>query len=130
MIERRDSIGRKIPPQIEIIPRHFVVAVGRVAEEILRQRQGHKPSREAIASLVKKAEIGTPEVQDLRTRANRKILGEFQDEVGGLINQGIEISTAQKIANNSIRQRYERLDKDPERNFAFLDDILNPVKVK
>lgn len=126
MSENFDTLGRRIPKLIETTPRQWVVAVGSAAEEILSEGYGLEPSQELIGLYVEKVK-GTPEEKMvLNRRANLKIKREFEDEFHKLINQGMDVSEAQRRANESIKERYESLGEAPQNNFAFLDPILFP----
>ena len=126
MVEDYDALGRRVPWEIEGGPRRWAIAVGRAAEEILSQRHGSKPSRESVKMYVEKVK-GTPEGMRLLNRqASLRILEEFENEVGGFVRGGMGVSAARKRANQVIRERYEQIEEDSQRNFAFLDPILFP----
>jgi hypothetical protein len=126
MSEDYDALGRRVPWGIEGGRRRWAVAVGRVAEEILSQRYGSKPSQESIRQYVE-AVKGTPEgIRVLNKRANLMISGEFKKEVEGFVGGGMNLSDARRKANQLLEERYQKVEENPQENFSFLDPILFP----
>lgn len=125
MVEDFDALGRRTPWGIELERRRWTIAVGRAAEEIVSQRQGAKPSQEAVRQYAE-AVKGTPGIRVLNKRANLLIKGEFEKEVEGLVGEGMSLPDARRRANQLIGERYQKVEENPQENFSFLDSVLFP----
>ncbi len=104
--------------------RQWVVAVGKIAEEDLKEKHGTDPSPELVKGYIEGLKQGTPSGADLRRRAHIMIGREFEEEVGRL-SKGEKITIPMRnAAEQDIAKRYEELEEDPNRNFSYLDSLL------
>ena len=110
--------------EIHASKRQWAVAVGTAARGILSAKYGMEPSPELIESFVE-------EVKDhfdrrfLFRNATGLIVQEFENTVrdkswGGFI---VTEDTRRK-ARRVIKARYQEIEKDTERNFAYLDPLV------
>ena len=123
--ERRDSLGRRIPPQqIEVHPRQWVVALGEAARNELFAKYGVDPSPATIEEHMKEA-WRNPR---LRIRVNIKAYKLIDQELGEAIRiseeKGGTKKEIRKRARRLIQEKYERVEQDPERNYSYLDGVV------
>jgi hypothetical protein len=110
--------------EIDASKRQWAVAVGTAARDILSAKYGMEPSPELIESFIEEIK-DHPDRRFLFRNATGLIVQEFEDAVrdkswGGFI---VTEDTRRK-ARRAIKARYQEIEKDTERNFAYLDPIV------
>ncbi|MCH7640597.1 hypothetical protein IID22_00135 [Patescibacteria group bacterium] len=110
--------------KIDVSKRQWAVAVGTAVRDILSVKYGMEPSPELIESFVEEIK-DHPDRRFLFRNATGLIVQEFEDTVrdkswGGFI---VTKNTRRK-ARRVIKARYQEIEKDAERNFAYLDPLV------
>lgn len=113
------------PKRLEVSRRQFVVSVGTIAKGALNEMYGLDPSDELVKSFVEeKMTASEPEKASLILAANMLIRQEFEKILTEIAEKIKTPGEIRRKTRKIIREKYQRIDSDPRRNFAYLDSIL------
>ena len=110
--------------KIDVSKRQWAVAVGTAVRDILSVKYGMEPSPEQIESFVKEIK-DHPDRRFLFRNATGLIVQEFEDTVRDKSwGRFIVTKNTRRKARRVIKARYQEIEKDAERNFAYLDPLV------
>lgn len=114
----------KAPHEFKVSKRHWVVAVGEVAESILEERYGMKPSQELLESYVEETIGNLYSRQIFISKVGRHIKGEIDQALEAASKSGGSVGVVRNRVRVILGRKYRRLENDPARNFSYLEPLI------
>jgi len=108
---------------VEATPSQWVVAIGRVTEQMLIDLDGNKPDTSKITKFIRQQDPAGR--ANILTLAKISIEAEFEEMLNYSKILGFSGRKAVRVTRKVLAEKYRRIDVNRESDFFFLSTVLS-----